>query len=62
MRLLKTWEMQYSSSTLSPAYCFQVVYEVVDNLGDGPKVAKNGRGEDWWYEDKQVGVFINKMQ
>ena len=40
---------------------FQVVHEVVDSLGDGPKVAKNGRGEDWWYEDKQVGVFINKM-
>ena len=62
MRLLTTWEMQYLSSTLSPAYCFQVVHEVVDNLGDGPKVAKNGRGEDWWYEDKQVAVLIyNKM-
>jgi len=40
----------------------KVVHEVVDNLGDGPKVAKNGRGEDWWYEDKQTSAGVQRAR
>jgi len=40
----------------------KVVHEVVDNLGDGPKVAKNGRGEDWWYEDKQTSAGVHRAR
>ena len=33
----------------------QVVHVIVDDLGDGlGPVGKNGKGEDWWYEDRQV--------
>jgi len=36
---------------------FQVVHAIVDDLGDGlGPVGKNGGGEDWWYEDRQVKV------
>ena len=42
----------------------QVVHVIVDDLGDGlgpGKPGPHGRGEDWWYEDKQVHLSIHLM-